>query len=102
MKQSELFDVILERPAMYVGKTSIPLISAFLDGYHFARWENKEDVKDELYDGFNEWVAKRFNIKTAHNWSSIITFMGQSEIASYELTKELWAEYRKLKQKTVS
>lgn len=102
MKQSELFDVILERPAMYVGKTSVPLIFAFLNGYNFAKWENKEDVKDNLYEGFNGWVAKRFNIKTAHNWSDIVTFMGQSEMGAFELTKELWFEYKKSKQKTVS
>lgn len=94
MKASKLFDKILERPALYVGKTSIPLIFIFLEGYTYANSESKRDVRDDLYTGFNTWVAKRFNVQTAHNWSSIITFMGQSELGAYELTKELWTEYK--------
>ncbi len=94
MKASELFEKILERPALYVGKTSIPLIFAFIEGYTLAKSETNKDVRDNLYAGFNEWVAKRFNIQTAHNWSNIVVFMGQSEIGAYELAKQLWIEYK--------
>lgn len=94
MNASELFETILERPALYVGKPSIPLIHAFVDGYTFALSESNPNFKDSLYAGFNAWVAKRFNIRTAHNWASIVVFMGSSEIGAYELTKELWAKYK--------
>jgi hypothetical protein len=94
MTLSELFDKILERPALYVGCTSISMIAAFLAGYEFAKFDGEENVKDELYTGFKEWVPKRFGIKTSHGWANIIAFMGVGEMAAYELAKELWTEYK--------
>ena len=98
MKESELLEKILERPALYVGKPSIPLIYTFIQGYTFAKSESKEVIKDNLYAGFNAWVAKRFKIQPAHNWSNIVVFMGQGENGAYELTKELWTEYKENKK----
>ncbi len=93
MKKAELFEELLARPALYVGHPSIILIRAFLDGFDYAHVRTEME-KGDLYSGFNEWVANRFSIRTAHDWSSIIAFMGQSESAAFELAKELWQEYK--------
>jgi hypothetical protein len=94
MLLTKVFEQVLERPAMYVGNTSIVRINAFMNGFSYAKLLAGEDVKDDLYRGFTEWVAKRFRIKSTHGWESIISFMAQSEATAYEMTKELWSEYK--------
>lgn len=94
MLLSELFEQVLERPAAYVGHESVARISAFVEGYWYARWAAGEDVRDELYRGFGGWAARRFRITSAHNWESIISFMAVSEARAYEMTVELWGEYK--------
>jgi hypothetical protein len=94
MKASELLDKVLERPPLYVGRESVALTKAFIDGYGFATYEAGVTDKDPLYDGFQNWIAERFRIKTAHDWASIISFMGSSEAKAFELAKELWKEYK--------
>jgi hypothetical protein len=85
---SELFAQILDRPSDYVSHNSISLIKSFLDGYAAAA---DRDTKDDFY--FTDWIAKKFERRTAHSWESIISFIGVSEARAYELAKELWKEY---------
>jgi len=95
MKASELLDKILERPALYLGRESVVLAKAFIDGYEFAGHNaTNANGGDPLYSGFQDWVAKRFRVETAHNWASIIAFMGLSESGAFALLKELWEEYK--------
>lgn len=91
LKASELLDMLFERPALYVGQESIHLICAYIDGYQHAA---DGASKDDLYRNFNGWVSERFAITSAHNWASIISFMGVSERRGYELAKKLWQEYK--------
>jgi hypothetical protein len=91
LNSSELLDKILQRPALYVGHESIKLIRAFIDGYEYA---TNNTTKDVLYANFTEWVAKRFNIMSMHDWASIISFMAVSEKGAFEMTIELWNEYK--------
>jgi hypothetical protein len=85
---SELFEKLLENPNIYLSHGSISLLCAFIDGY------GDRTVRDDLYSQFNFWIAAKFNIKSAHNWETIITFIGVSEQKAFELTKQLWAEYK--------
>lgn len=94
MSYADLFDKILARPAMYVGNCRIERIGAFMDGYVHAKYEAGELLEDDPYFGFNGWVARRFKIRSAHNWVGIIEFMSGSESAAFDMTRELWGEYR--------
>lgn len=91
LKSSDLFDKILERPVLYVGYSSILLIKAFIAGYEGG---TDNSYRDDLYANFTQWVAMRFNVETSHDWASIISFMAMSEQRAYEMTKELWQEYK--------
>lgn len=84
-------DQLLARPALFVGHESIVLISAYIDGYQHA---TGGALNDDLYRNFNDWVAKRFKIPSMHNWALIISFMGVSENAGFELARKLWQEYK--------
>ncbi len=94
MKNSELLEKILERPPLYIGHASVTRMKLFIDGYGFARSDYGGEMKDSLYDGFQKWVANRFGFGHSHSWASIISFMGSSEARAFELTKELWEEYK--------
>lgn len=94
MTSSELLEKILDRPGLYVGHASVTRTKAFIDGYEFARNGENSVARDALYAGFQDWVASRFHVKTAHSWASIITFMGLSESGAFTLMKELWEEYK--------
>jgi len=94
MNVADLFDEALERPALYIGHESVILLKAFLDGYEFANFRNGLRSRDSLYAGFQPWVAKRFHIKTEHDWASIISFIGVSETCAFSLLNDLWSEYK--------
>ncbi len=94
MTSSELLEEILERPGLYIGYASVGRMKVFIDGYEFAAHLRNDPGRDSLYAGFQDWVANRFKITTAHNWASIIAFMGLSESGSFTLMKELWGEYK--------
>jgi hypothetical protein len=85
---SELFERLLENAGNYVSHESISLLYAFIDGYGGGT------MRDDLYSQFTFWIAAKFNIKSAHNWETIITFIGVSEQKAFELTKQLWAEFK--------
>lgn len=94
MLYSKLFEEILAKPGMYVGNCSIIGIRAFIDGYRHAKWETGDSSQDDLYNGFTQWLAERFNITSSHEWSRIISFMSNSEADAFENTKKLWSEYK--------
>jgi hypothetical protein len=100
MKPSELLELILERPALYLGHSSVPLLFAFLHGYECARQVENPTLEDPVYYGFHDWIVERFGFGHSHDCASIISFMGVSEASAFELTKELWAEYKDLLTKT--
>jgi hypothetical protein len=90
---SQLFENILSCPIKYVTCNTISLIHMFIEGYKHATLPDYL-IEGEIYMQFDSFVAKKFNIRTSHNWESIITFMGGSELSAYELTKELWEEHK--------
>lgn len=91
---SELFKMLQERPALYVGHDSVIGIKSFIDGYEFALRTAGIVQDDPLYTNFSSWVANRFGKRDSHHWDEIVTFMGISEEASFELLKRLWKEYK--------
>lgn len=91
---AEKFEEILKKPALYVGNCSVQKIRAFMDGYIDAKLEDGEKRKPDLYDDFGEWVRNRFQITTSHGWAEIVQFMSPSEAYAFQLTKELWDEYK--------
>lgn len=93
MTKSELMENILERPAMFLGHASVVKMQSFIEGFAFANIVEKKTEKDLLYDGFGEWVIKRFKVGQ-YSWSSVITMVGISEARAFEIARELWKEYK--------
>lgn len=94
MNLSLVFEDALQQPVVYIGFKSVSRLRAFIDGYALAMERTNLPVEN-FTSSFNEWVAKRFRIQTAHSWASIILFMNMgNEDAAFDMTKELWAQYK--------
>lgn len=73
----ELITQIKTRPAMYIGRNSISCLKAFIDGWYLRTPETVID--STVMDDFQNWVEKKYNIKTSHSWCDIILFYSQDE-----------------------
>lgn len=73
----ELIALVKTRPAMYIGKRSITSLKAFLDGWYFRSPDTVEDI--EVMSYFQEWIEKKYSIRSSHSWSEIILFYSQDE-----------------------
>lgn len=79
---------------MYIGKSSIILFHAFIDGYTFAKQEANEEISDwSLMVSFQKKVAKRYSITSSHGWSSILLFQAGDEAIALDLFWKLWNEH---------
>lgn len=106
---SSLFDRILKNPNSFPTGISLARISLFIGGYGVVISDTikNEDavltyIRNDLYWNFNEWVAKRFEIRSAHNWQSIIDFEYESELEAFEATRKLWKKYKNAREKSIS
>jgi hypothetical protein len=72
-EQSDLYamlDKMRERPALYLGATSISLMAAFIDGFKAAT--NYETSESTSFDGFNDFVGKFYGKYTTAGWKNLI------------------------------
>jgi hypothetical protein len=76
-----LLQRIKQRPGMYLGRCSITRLRSLLDGYGMARMELGLPRTDQesKFDGFQEWIQKKYNITSSHGWDSIILFYSADE-----------------------
>jgi|LSQX01.2.fsa_nt_gb hypothetical protein len=78
-KVYELLQEIKKCPGLYLGKSSLECLYAFLSGYKYHAGNNQSDC----LDGFQEYVEKAYHLKTGHNWASIIQFYSQTDKEAY-------------------
>jgi len=73
----ELIYKIKTRPTMYISRSSISCLKAFIDGWFFRSPENVSDSND--MENFQNWIQKKYNVSTSHSWCDIILFYSQDE-----------------------
>jgi hypothetical protein len=100
----EMLDKMRERPALYLGQTSITLMAAFIDGFHAAR--NHETSETPSFDGFNDFVGKFYGRYTTPGWKNLILadhFGNEIEALTrfYELLDEFRAEPNKPQSRAI-
>lgn len=84
---------VLEKPGIYLGFPSITRLRAFLDGYEYAIYEEDSKQSRIILEGFNEYVAKRYEIRSSHDWSSMILFMTTTEEKAFWEFYKLYQQY---------
>lgn len=90
MTQSELMDLIFERPGLYIGYASVVRMQAFIDGFGFG----SEESRDAIYGGFTQWLLDQRLTRGQYSWSAITTMIGGSEQTAFKVAKDYWYEYK--------
>lgn len=74
-QMDELLELILEiekRPGLYIGSTDLKSLGYFLDGYIFAKSENKDVFGRWLYNNFRVFLIEKYNDNRTFNWYKLI------------------------------
>mgnify|MGYP001061105861 CR=1 FL=1 len=96
----ELLSKIKERPEMYIGRSSISCLKAFIDGWFYR--DHTTIIDSELIDGFQSWIEQKYNINTSHSWCDIILFHSQDESKALKRFFEEFDEWKKTKDRNFS
>jgi len=83
---------IKERPGLYIGKKSLILLHAYMNGY-MDRQRELEGQGEGFNFEFQEYIQKRYNITSSHHWSSIITFFCTTDAEAFDRFYELLDEF---------
>lgn len=78
--EDNLYETLLEikkRPGLFLGEKSLERLYAFINGYNFYK-------KDNLLDGFAEYVRNKYKIQTNRNYSDIIYFFTMTECDAFD------------------
>ena len=89
---SSLYNMIMtvtEHPELYLGKCSIQRFYAYIGGY----LHENDSANDHCLDGFNEYIANRYKIRSDHKWASIIQFFSNNGYEEMELFKKHFNNY---------
>ncbi len=92
-----LLQEIERRPALFLGRKSISLFAAFLDGYYYGKY-GAGQRRSELLSGFQEYVVQRYKIKSDHRWNDIILFYELDEAQALKKFFDHFRKYLKLRQ----
>lgn len=90
MTQSELMDLIFERPGLYIGNGSVIRMESFIDGFTCGIGSI-----DDVYRGFGQWMIEKRLTRGQYRWSSVTTLIGGSEQEAFKVAREFWNEYKK-------
>ncbi|WP_025744100.1 hypothetical protein [Aquimarina pacifica] len=71
----KILNEIKSKPAMYIGRSSIFCLRAYLFGCY--RSLPKEDI--EFLNDFQSWIENKYKIDTSHSWADILHFYSTDE-----------------------
>lgn len=85
---------------MYLTSYSIISLKSFLDGWY--QRDANTIVDNDLMDGFQEWVEKKYNVNTSQSWSHIILFYSQDEYDALDRFFELFDSWLQISKNSKS
>lgn len=89
-----LIMTIIEKPELYLGKSSIQRMYAYIGGY----LHQNNEVNDHCLDGFTEYISTHYQIKSDHNWADIIQFFSTNGQEEIDLFRKHFDAFMKEKQ----
>lgn len=92
-KIKRLLKSMQEMPGAFFGKKSIERLAFSISGYALCLYENGELDENQPLPGFNEFVAQRYGVKSAHDWCSIIVFYHPVEEDAFDTFYKLLDEF---------
>ncbi|MCD1258185.1 hypothetical protein B5M42_004945 [Paenibacillus athensensis] len=82
-----------QRPAMYMGRKSLHLLQAYLNGYIAYHNEVHDEPNYFFLPELQEYVQQRYNLHTTHSWASLITFFSGSDEDAVDIFYKLLDEF---------
>jgi hypothetical protein len=92
-----LIQMIKPRPPMYIGRSSLSCLRAFIDGWSFAH-EGRVDDATVLHE-FQGWVARKCGVKEDFAWDRVILFVTLDEPVALTTFFEWFDEFLADKQR---
>jgi hypothetical protein len=89
----DLLNEIRRRPAMYIGCNSVVRLAFFLRGYCYALNQHCAMKNDQFLQGFRDWIANKYSVKSSQGWESIIQFYSAGEEDGMQRFWMLFDEY---------
>lgn len=83
-KLYHLVQKIKKKPEVFLGKKSLHLLRAYLDGYIDYHNEKNNEFNRFFLPKFQDYVEQRYNISKSHSWVSLITFYSNSEEEAFD------------------
>jgi hypothetical protein len=80
-------------PETYLKEKSLTLLKMFISGYITKEWE-VDKTSYTLFDGFDEFVRQKFEIKSTHGWLKILLLHSSSEEDALNLFYHMLDEYK--------
>jgi hypothetical protein len=70
----DYFELLRQRPGMYLGANTISKLHDHLQGYSMSYWFNNIDnpIDKNFFDNFNEFVYHYYGVTTNDNWKGVI------------------------------
>lgn len=88
-----LLKIIKERPGLYLGRKTLAPLADLLGGYMLCLFEHYDVPSLEYLPGFQNFVAERYDIRSAHHWSQIIKFHSVTDEKAFDTFYELLEEF---------
>jgi hypothetical protein len=86
-----ILEKVRRRPAIYIGHQSLHDLALFITGASFVL--SQYGLRDKVWEGFQDWTAKRFGLSVAQSWYNIIWFVTGSDSSALEAFWRLLDEY---------
>ncbi|OMF02653.1 hypothetical protein BK127_37060 [Paenibacillus sp. FSL H7-0331] len=78
---------------MYLGRPSVFLLQAYMNGYVDYYNEVNEEQNYFFLPQFQEYIQKRFKIESTHSWAQIISFYSSSDEEAFNAFYRLLDEF---------
>lgn len=76
---------IKNRPGVFIGFRSITKMKSFIDGYLFYLKINKIEIHNDIYNDFNVWLERKYNVKRVIDWNFYLIEETNHERKAFEL-----------------
>ena len=78
----DFISLIKERTSMYIGRRTISILKAFIDGWIYGSEDEIADIN--LISDFQKWLEVKFNISGYQSWAPIILFYSIDEYSALD------------------
>lgn len=85
-----------DKPKQFLGRKSLELLNAFLNGYVICQYETYGVMNDYLTD-FEDYIKQKHSLNTDHNCFSIIRFFCSSDEEAFDEFYQLLDDFYNLK-----